>query len=642
MNELRLSTVGPLIVGSGVLLIATCLLPYRFPPRTFVVGASFEVGFNNSVSYLAYAAIVPLLAIAAARLLPSLQTNGRTVLTWVSSRQFHVAAAAVILGHVVLFAALYAYKGRFVFGESLYFQSLLYRMSQGETPYIDFSFYYGPLMLYPAYWLSRSIGLDAGYGVWFVTTYVVGLVFLSVGVRFCAPNGRTAAMWFAFLAIGFFNPLTGLNVTFTRYLLPLMVFLATTNFFKNGGWIPGLIAVCSLAAALLYSFEVAALSVAATLALLTTFAVGPSWWDALVGSLATGLRLKRVERRVGGDEGLVPASRLLIRAIAVLSLAGAIGVAVFVLIDPSGRALAQYPEIASSYSGGAHNVPIYPHLPFLTLTVVTIAALAEVTRLVLTGENGFGVRAMVAYALVALGAERASFGAAEPLHFAYHGLPFFLLAIFMATRVAHSRLAAYSLAGLLLVGIMLPMQYYHLTEFQPFLTPRLTVSAASSSSAQIPASSAASVEQNLRDVVRTLGSDHPYLMYDMDYSSLPVYRDFGLRYPLYSTMLLNARDAAGIRQAIDEVRDRRAIVVVRAEDLQGSALVRRSKGIWRVLDTLTGAHTGGSELIALLLKSKQRLVAPFMEFVRMDCVPVYDEHGLMAFLAYPRATEIQP
>jgi hypothetical protein len=57
---------------------------------------------------------------------------------------------------------------------------------------------------------------------------------------------------------------------------------------------------------------------------------------------------------------------------------------------------------------------------------------------------------------------------------------------------------------------------------------------------------------------------------------------------------------------------------------------------------LSGAHTGGSGLAAILLQSKSRLMAPFLDFVKTECVPLYDQHGLMAFAASPRATEILP
>jgi len=139
------------------------------------------------------------------------------------------------------------------------------------------------------------------------------------------------------------------------------------------------------------------------------------------------------------------------------------------------------------------------------------------------------------------------------------------------------------------------------------------------------------LEQNLRDVVRAVGTTQPYLMYEMEYSSLPVYRDFGLRYATYYTMLINARDMEGVNRVIDDVRGNRAIVVARAQDLHGLEPQRRSTGVLRLLDVLSGAHTAGSDLNAVLMKSRSRLTDPFLAFVRAEYVPVYDRNGLMAF-----------
>lgn len=593
------------------LLVGTSLLPYRFPPRAFVVGASYEVGFNNNIAFLAYFLVVPLLVFMVARLLPAPSQQLPATLSWKVSRASHVVAAIVILAHAILFAGLYGYKGRFVFAESLYFQSLLYRMTRGEIPYVDFSFYYGPLMLYPAYWLSRLVGLDAGYGIWFVTTYLVGLVFLYVVVGFCTSSPRATAGWFTFLALGLFNPLTGLNETFTRYAFPSVVFLAVATFLRNGGWRYGALATALLAEALIYSFEAAALSVG-----------------------VTGLLCLVYLARSRAPKKGPPAGQVLSRGVVMVVLAAMMSVVAFLVVDRSGRSLTEYPGIALSYSGGAHNVPIYPHLPFLALTVVTVGALAALARIAIEGKGSLLAAGVAAYAGLALVAERAAFAAAEPSHFAYFGLPIFLAGLFATTRFRREGMAQTALAAVLLIGIVLPMQYYHVTEFLPFFAKRLQLSVASAAApadAVQPATVAAPLEQQLRDVVRTLGSEHPYLMYEMEYNSLPVYRDMRLRYAIYSTMLITARDHAGIRRAIDEIRDRRAIVVVRKQDLGGLDRPRRSTGVWRVLDTLSGAHTGGSELNAILLKSKTRLNEPFLEFVQTEYRPLYDQGGLVAY-----------
>jgi hypothetical protein len=303
----------------------------------------------------------------------------------------------------------------------------------------------------------------------------------------------------------------------------------------------------------------------------------------------------------------------------------------FLLVDPSGQGLRTYPAIAESYSGGAHNVPIYPHLPFIALSVISIVTLAMVVRLVWQRSGDDVTLGVAAYSLVALMAQRAAFGAAEPSHFAFFGLPMFCLALYMSGYMSDPETLRTFLAAVLVVGIVLPMQYYHAMEFVPFFTHRMNASAAASNSPSAAGVSSQTLEQNLRDVVRSVGTTQPYLMYEMEYSSLPVYRDFGLRYPTYYTMLINARDMEGVNRVIDDVRGNRAIVVARAQDLHGLQPPRRSTGVLRLLDVLSGAHTAGSDLNAVLMKSRSRLTDPFLAFVRAEYVPVYDRNGLMAF-----------
>jgi hypothetical protein len=168
-------------------------------------------------------------------------------------------------------------------------------------------------------------------------------------------------------------------------------------------------------------------------------------------------------------------------------------------------------------------------------------------------------------------------------------------------------------------------------EFVPFFAHRLHLGVASGPSVAGVAPSSEELEQNLRDVVRTVGTGHPYVMYEMEYSSLPVYRDFRLRYATYYTMLITARDRAGMQDVIDQIRAKRAVVVAREQDVGGLEPPRRSTGLTRVLDVLSGAHTAGSDLNAVLMKSRARLTAPFLEFVRTEYVQVYGRNGLVAY-----------
>ena len=119
-------------------------------------------------------------------------------------------------------------------------------------------------------------------------------------------------------------------------------------------------------------------------------------------------------------------------------------------------------------------------------------------------------------------------------------------------------------------------------------------------------------------------------MYELDYYSFPVYRKLGLRYPMYYTMLIDARTPQGIARVVDEVRAAGAIVVARTADLAGQPTPLRSGPVRGVMDLVSGAHTAGSRLTAILLSNRARLTAPFLDFVRKEYRPLYEQDGIVA------------
>jgi hypothetical protein len=49
-----------------------------------------------------------------------------------------------------------------------------------------------------------------------------------------------------------------------------------------------------------------------------------------------------------------------------------------------------------------------------------------------------------------------------------------------------------------------------------------------------------------------------------------------------------------------------------------------------VLDRVSGAHTAGSRLSAVLLAGRARLAAPFLDFLRKEYHRVYERDGIVA------------
>ncbi len=598
-----------LVISLTGLVLGTSWLPYRFPPSHLIAGVSYEVGFNNGVAYLWFLLFLPVPVWAALRVwgrgnLPSLTRPFGATLQQFADRFL----AAALVAHTLLFGAIYFYKGRFVFAEALYFQTLLYRMTGGEVPYVDFSFYYGPSMLYPAAWLTPIVGLDAAYGVWFVATYLAGLVVLYALLRALLPL-TAARAWFVLLAVGFLTPWTGLNVTFLRFLLPSVVFFAVAALLTAGGRLRFLATAGLLAFALLYSFEVAALAVASCV-ILTALAVAKQ---------PLPLALDGPQMPVGGLTSFA-------RGLGILGVAGSFSVLAFFVIDPSGRALRLYPEIALSYSAGAHNVPIYPNLPFLALVVLTVIAASGTIGLLIGAEGGGSRLLLGAYLVIALLTQRGIFGVAEPTHFAFFGLPILLVCLFLTTQGSRWRSMRPWLAVAVVAGFVFPLQYYHVTQLRPFFARPASWSAGGP---EAGAPRGQRVEMALMDAVRSARVDRPWVMYDLDYYSLPVYRRFHLRYPTYYTMLINARTLEGVDRAIRETRATRALVLIGRDNLVPGPGPSSAPGVPWLLDSLSGAHTAGSQLTELLTRNKARLSGPYREFLQAEYEPVWERDGLV-------------
>ena len=177
------------------------------------------------------------------------------------------------------------------------------------------------------------------------------------------------------------------------------------------------------------------------------------------------------------------------------------------------------------------------------------------------------------------------------------------------------------------------MQYHHFTQFMPFFGFGWSVVAAPAPDSGVEAGGSEDIEGTLRDVVRQVGVDRPYLMYELDYYSFPVYQEFQLRYPMYFPQLINARTYEGMDRVISEVRKSGAIVVARTRDLGPGSLrdhSEGSEGVWAALDLVSGALTANSPIVLVLSANRARLLAPFLDFLHAEYKPLYEQDGIVA------------
>lgn len=109
--------------------------------------------------------------------------------------------------------------------------AVLHRMHDGQIPYRDFEFLYGPLLIYPAHWWMQATGFSlTSYYAFYSITQAFGMAALMMLV-IRATGRERGAHWLAFLLLFpfFFDTLLGVNWYGLRRLLPLMllVFVAT-------------------------------------------------------------------------------------------------------------------------------------------------------------------------------------------------------------------------------------------------------------------------------------------------------------------------------------------------------------------------------------------------------------------------------
>lgn len=605
------------------LIWGTSLLPFAFPSREIVLGASTEVGFSNTIAYLVFVLTSIPCAVLVARLMPPGAPT--TPVPGASGRLGpRLVVAAVCLAHVMLFAAIYLYRGRFVFAEGLYFQHPLYRIASGEVPLRDFSYYYGPSMIYPAAWLARVLSLDAAYGVWFVATYVGGLLLLAFALHTLLRDVRAATFWFVVIAVGLFNPWTGLNVTFVRFVLPTVTLLLVVRFAVDGGRAHFAVALAAVTVALTYVFEVAVI-ITLTAVLFAVLRI--------VGDLPAEI-MRRIASALGVPSNIgmpastsVPSARVqALRVLALLLAGAALAVASFAIIDPTLGALRLYPVTALSYTAGAYNEPISPHLPFLLLASATIVGAAGALRLTAGAKNQEATAFLLAYLGLVLVTERGAFAVGDSSHFANYGIPAILLCLYLSTRVSWGPLLRrWAVVGLV-VGFAAPMQFYHLNQLVPAVS-RVAAPRLAATSEPVPA--AIGIPDALAGLARSAGTERPYLMFGMEYYSLPVYRDLRLRYATYFTFSEEATTPDAVARLVDDLRRTRPFVLIMEDRYYAARLPARYGGAWDALALLTGNQLPGSDMKAVLAYSEERMDRPILEYLRSDYRIVRASGGIL-------------
>ncbi len=599
----------PLVLASFVLLATGIFIaPYFLPPASVVKSASTILGFNNALAYLLY-----LLGLSStAWLLSRFRSwQGPAVmslparLSWPGAIVWWVGFA-----HAVGFLLLYSYKRQFVFAEGLYFQHVAFRVASGEAAYTTVNFLYGPATLYPVVFLSRFMSASAAYGTYYVAVYLAGLYALYTMLRWCVSDRTKCDRAFLILAVAFFNPLTGLNYTFLRHLLPALTILTTWEYLATeGGWKRLLIGAGALWMSMMYSPDVGVAS-------------------AIGVAILTALHSAREAQSAASR----PSERL--KAFWIPGLAVAMTLLVFAMIPQGLEALGSYVGILWKFSAGGSNTPVEISVPLgALLALMVLVATAVLVLLRRQGLQGTSVP-LVALLLTFAIMQRAAFGKPDVLHIAYAALPVLIVCLVVVPGVWGARKTrTWLLLSVLALG--LPLQYYHASLFLPFLASRV---AAQHRTTDATHASGPPIMAQLDELVRSMGSAQPYYMHNLTYYSLPVFKKHHLRYALRFTTPEEAFTDRDVRASIDQLAASGASVVVLRNDLEAGpgGDLSQSSTFLSIIDSLAASPVPGSRVYRAVLTAQRGLWQPFVDHLQA-CYEVHAQTRDLIGFAPPAA-----
>lgn len=588
------------------LLLGVFVLPFVFPRATSILSASTLAGFNNSMAYAWFVVVLGLPIYLLANTLPLTTVVLHPPETGRPSLVPTKTVLVTILCHLFIFGALYAYKQGFVFSEALYFEDLIYRMSMGAVPFIDVHFFYGPILLYPAAFLSRLVSVEAAYAIYYVAVYVAGLYILFVVLAWLMPVREDADRWFLIFAFGFFNPYTGLNYTFVRHLLPVITLLAAWWYARSIDGVRMAVVVALVLLSLTYSPEIG---------LVTVVSLGAF-------SLPWIARVKPKERW-----GFIIAAHLGPPFLALVML----GV-VFYCIDPSWRALESYAQPVLKFSSGGWNTPIDPSLPMLTMIMLTVVTGAIGLRLLRQQARSESSSWLMTYGLMVVLMQRAAFGKADVAHIAYSGLPLYIISARLGLSYANREIWCKGLRWLLIAGLIVPLQLYHAMQYTPFVEKYFTASREQPrglDSVQ-PRPHKEAIQASITKAVDRFGRDRLYYMHKLEYYRLPIYTRVHLKPILYYPSLTAAFTQEDMEVVIRELQRTHAIVIALRRDLAAGTRVQEEGYHW--LHYMMSSPLPGSSVFDLTMQFQAKLEEPLMDFLRSSYEVQFEDGEIVALV----------
>ena len=352
------ASAASLILAGG--LAAIFLIPYAVPVAP-AKAESYLFGYSNRTAELllvALAAGTALLVHQRWIVLPtSLGAEDSAAEGRLPLLQPSVAALGAMLGLTavlsgVIFWLVHAAHG---YGESVYFLDRIGLLAQGQRPYREFEFAYGPLTLYGPWLLSKALHLSLTHGyssVWLLSSLLgIALLWASLRLLELPVAGKRAVFLLLSAVLLGTVPSTGLNYNPLRYTAPLFALLTVDRISRQAS------------AFLSQTLRRSTGKLVLTAALLSAFVVGVSPEEGLTFSIAVMLLLP-LRRRLASQPVAALTFGLALSQAALLAASWQLG---------TFRTMA-------NFSGGAFNLPVLPGPQILIFFASLLLLVAYVAR----------------------------------------------------------------------------------------------------------------------------------------------------------------------------------------------------------------------------------------------------------------------
>ncbi len=236
------------VVMSLVYFIIACMavmfIPYAFPPARVSHSYSYMVGFDNRVAFviLCLCAVAPLFA---GRKLKENVNLWNSRLKRLNTEEFEIRfvvctifISSAVLGFIGIGYGLDEFYGFF---EGEYFYHFLFALDFDHSLYTDVQFIYGPLSIYPIWFLTK-LGLKVTFSYFFVLIIyqAIGLYFAYDVLAAMQLSRKERRVLFILIALISFPSATGFNYCLIRFALLPWLFLDLISKYDSRSKMPNI------------------------------------------------------------------------------------------------------------------------------------------------------------------------------------------------------------------------------------------------------------------------------------------------------------------------------------------------------------------------------------------------------------------